>query len=74
VEQIEEFHCSEVLDQAKCPLIEKLQVCNVLMDSIANLHHMSEAVDLCLDVSKQPGCKFSNKSIAIHFLRFLEFL
>jgi predicted ATPase len=64
VEQIE-AHCSEVLDQTKCSFSHKLRVYNVLMDSIANRDRMSEAVDLCLDVLKQSGCKFPNKSISI---------
>jgi predicted ATPase len=64
VEQIE-AHCSEVLDQTRCSLSEKLRVYNVLMDSIANRDRMSEAVDLCLGVLKQSGCKFPNKSIPI---------
>jgi predicted ATPase len=64
VEQIE-AHCSEVLDQSKCSFSEKVRVYNVLMESIANRDRMSEAVDLCLDVLKQSGCKFPNKSIPI---------
>jgi predicted ATPase len=64
VEKIE-AHCSEVLDQTKCSFSEKLRVYNVLMDSIANRDRMPEAVDLCLDVLKQSGCKFPNKSIPI---------
>jgi predicted ATPase len=64
VEQIE-AHCSEVLDQTKCSFSHKLRVYNVLMDSIANRDRMSEAVDLCLDVLKQSGCTFPQKSIPI---------
>jgi pentatricopeptide repeat protein len=57
-------HCTEVVERLECTLWDKLRVFNVLVDSIAHQGNPRDACDLCRDLLKEMGCKFSEGKIA----------
>lgn len=56
-EKLEEY-CRIVLEQGNISTLEKLRVYNVKMELLANTGKVEDAIELCLDVLGQLGCKF----------------
>ena len=58
--------CSEVLNQINCPLLDRLRVYNALLEYLGfQEDRPGEAIELCLDVLRQLGCKFPRNAVAI---------
>mmetsp|Transcript_58147 Transcript_58147/g.142159 ORF Transcript_58147/g.142159 Transcript_58147/m.142159 type:complete len:1524 (+) Transcript_58147:182-4753(+) len=59
-----ESHCNVVLQQ-DLPLLDKLRVYHVLLDSIANRQRLPEATSLCLKILEDLGFTFPRSNIVI---------
>jgi predicted ATPase len=65
-----EYHCDLVMKQ-NCPLLDKLRVYHVLLDSTADRGKLPEAMELCLRVLKQLGCSFPKSSFLINAMTIM---
>jgi predicted ATPase len=65
-----EYHCDLVMQQ-NCPLIDKVRVYHVLLDSTADRGELPEAIELCLQVLKQLGCSFPKSSFLINAMTII---
>jgi predicted ATPase len=68
-----EHHCNLVIKQ-DLPLLDKLRVYHVLLDSTADRPKLEEAIKLCLQVLKDLGCTFPRRACSVNVLTILGVL
>jgi predicted ATPase len=68
-----ELHCNKVLEQ-DIPLLDKMRVYYVILDSTADRQNIPKALHLCMEVLKNLGCTFPRCALSVNIVTIANVL